>query len=53
MRIKICRKESKESRYWLELSESETKLIDLKSHLIDESTQLIKIFTTIIKNASA
>jgi four helix bundle protein len=52
MRIKICRKEVKESRYWLELSEQDTKYIELKSHLIDESTQLIKIFATIIRNSS-
>jgi len=52
MRIKICKKEAKESRYWLELSVPRTEDKDLKSHLVDESTQLIKIFTTIIKNAS-
>jgi four helix bundle protein len=50
MRIKICKKEVKESRYWLELSEPRTEDKELKSHLIDESTQLIKIFATIIKN---
>ena len=52
MRIKICKKEAKESRYWLELSVPGTKEKDLKSHLIDESTQPVKIFATIIKNAS-
>ena len=51
MRIKICKKEAKESRYWLELSKSRPEEKQLKSHLIDESTQLIKIFATIIKNA--
>ena len=52
MRVKICRKEAKESRYWLELSVPGAKEKDLKTHLIDESTQLVKIFATIIKNAS-
>ena len=52
MRIKICRKEAKESRYWLELSEPNTKYTELKAHLIDESTQLIKIFSTIIKRTN-
>ena len=51
MRIKICKKEAKESRYWLELSKSRPEEKQLKSYLIDESTQLIKIFATIIKNA--
>jgi four helix bundle protein len=52
MRIKICRKEAKESQYWLELSTPLIENKQLKSHLIDESKQLIKIFATIIKNAS-
>jgi len=52
MRIKICRKEAKESRYWINLSSPDTKNIELKAHLIDESTQLIKIFSTIIKKTN-
>jgi len=48
MRIKICKKEAKESRYWLELSLPTKEYIDLKSHLIGESTELIKIFATIV-----
>ena len=44
--------EAKESRYWLELSIPRTEEKEIKTHLIDESTQLIKIFATIIKNAS-
>jgi four helix bundle protein len=52
MRIKICKKEAKESRYWLELSIPQNENIELKTHLVDESTQLIKIFATIIKNSS-
>ena len=52
MRIRICKKEAKETRYWLELSAPQKQYDKLQSHLIDESTQLIKIFATIIKNAS-
>ena len=52
MRIKICKKEAKESRYWLDLSIPRSDEQELKTHLIDESTQLVKIFSTIIKKAS-
>ena len=47
MRIKICKKEAKKSQYWLHLSEPRTVEKGLKKHLIDESTQLIKIISTI------
>jgi len=53
MRIKICKKEAKESQYWLLLSEPRTEDQRLKTQLIDESTQLVKIFVTIIKNSVA
>jgi len=53
MRIKICRKESKESRYLL-------KLLDIKDHLtlenerqelIKESTELMNIFGSIYRRS--
>jgi len=51
-RIKICRKESKETRYWFRLiisanpeSESETR------PLIQESTELMNIFGAILKKS--
>jgi four helix bundle protein len=53
LRIKISRKEVKESRYWL-------KLVDLDSNknlekerliLIQESTELMNIFGAILKNS--
>jgi four helix bundle protein len=50
MRIKICKKEAKESRYWLELSVPNSDNADSKSHLIGESTELIKILATIVNN---
>lgn len=49
-RIKICRKESKESRYWLKLVyiENDEKLEQERSVLIQESTELMNIFGAII-----
>jgi len=48
MRIKICRKEAKESRYWLQL-------LDVKSdeceNLIKEASELTNIFGAIVRNA--
>ena len=49
MRIKICRKEAKETKYWLRLSEPKNSFIDLKSHLISESDELMKIFGAIVQ----
>ncbi len=48
-RIKICLKEVKEARYWLRLiNESEEKMLDRTEPLINESTELLKIFSSII-----
>lgn len=47
--IKISRKEVKESRLWLNLLRSNQKDInDLKESLVNESTELLKIFSAII-----
>jgi four helix bundle protein len=52
MRIKICRKESKESRYWLELiSEGSGQNGRAKEKLIQESTELMKIFGSIVEKS--
>ena len=48
-RIKICRKESKESRYWLNLMLINSKLEEQREQLIQESTELMKIFGSIIE----
>lgn len=48
MRIKICRKEAKESRYWLQLIDAES---DEKESLIKESNELTNIFGAIVRNA--
>ncbi len=53
MRVKICRKESKESRYWLKLldiqdaSEQENERISL----IKEATELMNIFGSILRKS--
>ncbi|MCX5693771.1 MAG: four helix bundle protein [Candidatus Omnitrophica bacterium] len=51
MRIKIARKEAKESRYWLVLSEPLKEQEKVREELIDESTQLMKIFGSIVSNS--
>ena len=49
MRIKISRKEAKESIYWLQLSQPQNGVIVEKECLIDEATQLMKIFGSIVQ----
>jgi four helix bundle protein len=49
MRIKICRKEAEESGYWLRLLEvSNTDLRQEQEMLLKESTELTKIFSSIL-----
>ncbi|MDP2207839.1 MAG: four helix bundle protein [Bacteroidota bacterium] len=49
MRIKICRKESKESIYWLELIECKKDDERERMRLIQEATELMKIFGAILE----
>ncbi len=50
MRVKICRKEAKESRYWLRLIEVGTEDGERKRQsLINEVTELMKIFGSIVE----
>lgn len=49
MRIRICRKESKESRFWLRLSEPNDGNIGEKDNLIQATTELMKIFSSILE----
>ena len=53
MRIKICRKEAKESRYWFRLIDTNNKkeLEEQRSILVKEATELIKIFSAIIQKS--
>lgn len=50
LRIKICRKEAKESRYWLSLLELDQETGDKhRKSLESEVTELMKIFGAIIE----
>lgn len=51
MRIKICRKEAKESRYWLELVEEKSKDTQNKKTLMQEALELTKIFGSIVEKS--
>ncbi len=51
MRIKIFRKEAKESRYWLMLTEPKEESVKDKAEFIDEAMQLVKIFNSIVENS--
>jgi len=54
MRIKICRKESKESRYWLRLIElNGEEAEEQRSSLIQEATELMKIFGSILEKSKS
>jgi four helix bundle protein len=48
MRIRISRKEAKESRYWLRLITINKILKENRNRLVQESTELINIFGSII-----
>lgn len=50
-RIKICRKEAKESRYWLKLVDirNDVELAEGQKVLIQEATELMKIFGSILE----
>ena len=53
MRIKICRKEAKESRYWLRLidTQDDLQLIKEQKDLEQEATELMNIFGSILRNS--
>jgi len=52
MRIKISRKEAKESCYWLKLVDNKSNsLEEVRSKLIAEATELTKIFGSIVEKS--
>ena len=53
MRIKICRKEAKESRYWLRLidTHNEREQESDRKGLIKEATELMNIFGSILQKS--
>jgi four helix bundle protein len=52
MRVKISKKEAKESRYWLNLSNPNMTYERSKVELMSETEELMKIFAVIIRNSS-
>ena len=51
MKIKICRREAKESRYWLHLIDTHGKLEGDQARLLDEADELMKIFGAIVRKS--
>lgn len=54
MRVKICRKEAKECRYWLGLLDGQGNLDTEteRAKLIQEATELMNIFAAIIRKVA-
>ncbi len=48
MKIKICRKEAKETEYWLKLINPPSQLQTIKDNLAEEARQLRHIFGAIL-----
>ena len=53
LRIKICRKEAKEARYWLRLidTNNDPELEQKRKDLIREATELMNIFGAILRKS--
>jgi four helix bundle protein len=54
MRIKICRKESKETMYWLQLLDmgDSKELEEERKKLLREATELMMIFSSIMRKST-
>lgn len=51
-RIKLCRKEAKESTFWLKLLQDRNGSSQERKNLIQESIELTKIFGSILRNST-
>ncbi len=52
LRVKICRKEAKEARYWLRLIETNSEPTDNERHeLVQEAQELMNIFGAIVRKS--
>src|SRR6266480_6256434 len=49
MKIKTCRREAKESRYWLRLLDVDGQLEEERQQLSSEATELMNIFGAILR----
>ena len=50
-RIKICRKEAKETRYWLRLVEAPGNAASERDALVQEAQELMNIFGAIVRKS--
>jgi four helix bundle protein len=51
MRAKICRKEAKESGYWIRLLTVPDSLESTRAALLQESMEMLKIFSSIVEKS--
>jgi len=51
MKIKTCRREAKESAYWLRLLDVDGKPNDTRERLVCEAAELMKIFGSIVRKS--
>jgi len=51
LKIKICRREAKESCYWLRLIDTDGKLEGDQAQLLNEAQELMKIFGAIVRKS--
>jgi len=51
MEVNICRREAKESRYWLRLIDTDGRLEGDQALLLDEADELMKIFGAIVRKS--
>ena len=51
LRIKTCRKEAKESRYWLRLLEAADAIATERELLVQEAQELMNIFGAIVRKS--
>jgi four helix bundle protein len=49
--VKICRKEAKESRYWLRLLETNAETTKERDALVQEAQELMNIFGAIVRKS--
>src|SRR3989338_9112034 len=49
MRVRICRKEAKETHYWLDLLEVQHSLAEDKERLMKEAVEFVRMFTAMAK----
>src|SRR5438132_3440388 len=51
MKIKTCRREAKESGYWLRLLDCDGELESARANLLAEARELMKIFGAIVRKS--